>query len=261
MSKSIALKNLQITNLCFMFLFGIMLLCLFLDESFVVVMLFIVVSAVYLALLSVVLAEEFKDKHDRSTAAIILKVVAMAMAVLILFMFILYIVGIVCSVKMIEDIFEHVIPTFMIVHSVVLLAWILCRCRDYDKNGIILIRSKKGLTIVEPRANRFTYGNDTVSIDHITDIEVCYKTRQILKSNFDVSMKNNGLFFIGQTSHDNENKKFLESDDFSVVIRTRNVYHPVILILASYENCLKIAETCHLLKKRRLEKMNAQPQS
>lgn len=250
MEKSIYLKNLQILNLCFMFLFGLLLLCFFLDESFVSELLFVVISSIYLFLLGVVLTEEFKDKRDRSNNTKILKVVTVLLSVLVLFMFILYVIGVLCSVSDIIDVFEHIIPVTMMVQSLVAFSWILLRCRDYDKRGIILIRSKHYLAIIDPRRRLFTYKNDTISIDTITDIEVCFKTRQILKSNFDSSMKSSGLLVIGQGAQTTENKKTLESEDFSVIIKTRDIYHPVILIPANYESCLKVAESCHILRKR-----------
>lgn len=250
MEKSIYLKNLQMLNLSFMFLFGLLLLCFFLDESFVSEFLFIAISAVYIFLLGVVLTEEFKDKRDRSKSTKILKIVAVLLSVLILFTFILYVIGVLCSVGDIIDIFEHIIPAAMMVQSLVVFSWILLRCRDYDRRGIILIRSKRYLAIIDPRRRLFTYKNDTISIDTITDIEVCFKTRQILKSNFDSSMKSSGLLVIGQNTPNTENKKTLESEDFSVIIKTRDIYHPVILIPANYESCLKVAETCHILRKR-----------
>jgi len=249
MSKSISSKNLQIVNICLMFLIGLVLFFLFVDETFVIVLLFVALSLVYLFLNGVVLFEEFKDRKDRSQTSNILKLVTILLSIVVFFMAIIYAVGVFGDIPEIVDVLEHVIPAFMIVHSITMLAWILFRCRDYDKSGIIIVHSKKFFTIIDPQRNELTHKNDLVSIDKIVEVEVYYKSRQILKANMENALRNGTLFSRGQNIPIFESRKNENFEDYYLILKTTDIYHSTILIHASYDNCLKIAETCFILRK------------
>lgn len=253
MKKSLAFKNLELLNIAVMFVVGLVLMVLFADESFVIVMLFVGGTGFYLLLFSVVLWQELKDRKEISKTATIFKNFTILLGVAIFLMTAVYVVGIFCDILTIVDLFEHIIPSFMIVHSLITLVWILVRCYNYDKQGIIIVNSKHYLTLINPKTQKLTYQNNTFSLHDLSEIEVYYKSKQILKSNIAVSLKSGTLFLRGQNIQPLDNKKMTEADDFSIILKTTDVYHATMLIHASYENCLKIAETAFLIRKNALK--------
>ena len=116
--------------------------------------------------------------------------------------------------------------------------------------GFIVFKSKKGKTYLDPKERIITYRDETIRIDDIKDVELLNKSRIVAKSGIAEAIVAGALFgSIGAVAGAYAGKRDKLIEDYKIVFKTTDIYHATLFIPASYENCIKIADTVFLLRK------------
>ena len=145
-------------------------------------------------------------------------------------------------------------PTALLLSGLcVLCQWLNNKIEGNMKNneeGLIIFKSKKGKTYIDPKERLIRYRDETIKIDDIKDVELLNKSRVVAKSGIAEAIVAGALFgSIGAVAGAYAGKRDKQVEDYKIVFKTIDIYHATLFIPASYENCIKIADTVFLLRK------------
>lgn len=114
----------------------------------------------------------------------------------------------------------------------------------------VVINSKKGKTYIFPETKELFHGYEKINIDEIIDVELVNRASVLAKSSLSKAIVEGVLFdSLGASTGSYGGSYGQASDDYKIVFKTDNIYHATMFISASYEDCIKIADTVFLLRK------------
>lgn len=121
---------------------------------------------------------------------------------------------------------------------------------EKKSNNIITILTKFSVVNIDIDKRQLQFKMDTISIDSIVIVEFLNDTKLIAKVDMKDALEKNKLFdSVGFLSDTIIRKNDKEIRKYNIVFRTDSVSCPVVFIHASYENCIRIAETVFLVRK------------
>lgn len=112
----------------------------------------------------------------------------------------------------------------------------------------VLVKSKKGLTIINPEEKSIAYRDKAILLSEAKDIKLLNNSSIIAKFKMEEIMAGENMFNnISNLLNENTSSVGKKSNKFSVAFKTTNIYNAVFFIPASFENCIKILETISLI--------------
>lgn len=123
--------------------------------------------------------------------------------------------------------------------------------RKNFKSSNIVIKGKKSKVIINIEESFIKYKKIVVKLEDILEIELLDKSKVVEKSGMQEAVIGGILFgSIGAVAGAYAGKGTKEIESYKIVLKTSDIFNSIVFIPASYENCVKIANTLFMLLRR-----------